>query len=209
MQTAFGGIRLEKPERSQIIGIDFWHSVRLKRINTMLVSLTYFISAGSIKECVIHRVREEVRLRRLLRCRLWASFTVYRDTTWITGVSASAIQTRQSVSSLCFSSAATSSENGSVLWVCCQHKSSVMTMDKDSIRSQRSIIPEAARREPGCVLCSPSGLLCGLSSKATSLYRCSTLYLSINLLIGLTCSLFERCPVFGSAGISNSASVVM
>lgn len=201
MQTAFGGIRLEKHEWSQIIGIDSWHSVRLKRINTTLVSLTYFISAGSIKECVIHRVREEVRLRRLRCCRLGALFPVNRDTTWITGVSASANQTRQSVSSLCFSSAATSSENGSVLWVCCQLKSSVMTMYEDSIRSQRSIIPEAAWREPVCVLRSPSGLCCGLSSKSTSLYRCTTLYLSINLLIRLTCSLFERCPVFGSAGI--------
>lgn len=81
----------------------------------MLASLTYFIWDGNIKECVIHEVREKVRLRWLLRWRVGALFPVYRDTTWITGVSASAIQTRQTVWSPCFSSAATSSEDGSVL----------------------------------------------------------------------------------------------
>lgn len=161
MQTSFGEIRLEKHERSQMVGIDFWHLARLKRINTLLARLTYSISVGNIKQCVIHRVREKVRLRWLLRCRLG----VHGDAAWITGVSASAIRTRQSASSLCFSSAATSSENGSVLWVCCQLKSCVMTMYEDGIRSHRGIMPEAARPEPGRVFPVPHLASTGRSSK--------------------------------------------
>ena len=62
-ETAFGGIRLEKHERSQNVGIDFWHSARLERMKPLLASWPCVISAGNIEECVLHRVREKVRLR--------------------------------------------------------------------------------------------------------------------------------------------------
>lgn len=129
----------------------------------MLASSTYFISAGNIKESVIHRERKEGRFSLLFWWRWGVLLPVYRKTTWITGVPASVVQPRQTVSSVCFSCVATSSENGSVLWVCCQVKSAVMTMYEDKIRSQGDVILETG--SPAMSLCvfPPSGLNCRLS----------------------------------------------
>lgn len=70
-QTALDEIRLDEHDWSQTSNLrsllvsvaqtsDTWP--RLKRISTMLASLTYFISAWNIKQSVIHGEGEEVRL---------------------------------------------------------------------------------------------------------------------------------------------------
>lgn len=61
------------------------------------------MSARNIKEAVIHRERKEGRFSLLFGWRRGALLPVYRKTTWITGVTASVGQPRQTVSSVCFS----------------------------------------------------------------------------------------------------------
>lgn len=142
----------------------------------MLTSWTSFIWDGSIKECVIHEVREKVRLR------------------WLESRSAVSSLQRHHLDHRCFRLSDPDQANRlvSLLFLCChlvRGRVSALSwlpaqaLHHDYVWRQHQI--RRKRRTWG----SPTWTFC------VSLYRCTSLYLSINLLIPLPLSSFERCPV--------------
>ena len=63
-------------------GRDSWHLAWLKRISGTFASPTYFISAGNIKESLIHGEGEKARLSWLFWWCQRVLLPVYRKTTW-------------------------------------------------------------------------------------------------------------------------------
>lgn len=129
---------------ARLRGSDFWHLARLKRISTTLASLTYFISAGNIKQSVIHGEGEEVRLSLLFWWRLGVLLPVHRKKPPGSQVFLDQWSSQDKLFLLfAFPVLPLHQRMGQRFWFCSQVKSSVMTMYEDEIRSQRDVILEA------------------------------------------------------------------
>lgn len=138
-QTALDEIRvrwawLVTNQQPALACSSLWHRLptlgQTKReLALRFASSTYFISAGSIKESLIHRGRLRFSiLMMLVEC--CCQFTEKKKPlTWITGVPASVGPPRQTVSFLfVFPVLPLHQRMGLELWAGCQVKSSVMTM---------------------------------------------------------------------------------